>query len=226
MLLKDNYPEFQKEIATRGIKYLIHFTPTINLWSIMEHGKLLCRETLESLNIEETDVLDYAEFTDEVRFDDKRYINLSISFPNTFLFSRFIQKTSSEPHIVWTVLKIDPKYIYHRNTLFSITNAANSHNKRTYGITGDIAKFRMMFSPNFNVVSFTSSRMVTRGQLAPQYPTDVQAEVLVRDEIPFSDVIQVCFKNHADLAASKAALSNFDTSNFCVDEQFFTNLRI
>jgi hypothetical protein len=226
MICKPDADQFKLEINNRGIQHLIHFTPTINLLSIMEQGKLLCRKTLEDLNIEETDILDYAEFTDEVRYDDKNYINLSVSFPNTFLFSRFIQKTSLKPHVVWCVLKIDPKHIYHKDTLFSITNAANSHNKRTYGITGDIAKFRMMFAQSFNVVSFTSSRTVSRGNLHPKYPTDVQAEVLIKGEIPICDVLQVCFKNQAELAATKAALNDFDTSKFCVDESVFSNNRL
>ena len=33
------------------------------------------------------------QFTDEIRYDDKNYINLSISSPNTFLFSKFRRKT-------------------------------------------------------------------------------------------------------------------------------------
>ena len=75
-------------------------------------------------------------------FDDKNYINLSIQHPNSFLFSRFQQKTSEHIHITWCVLKINPKYIYEKNTLFSVTNAANSHNKRNVGVTGDFEKFK------------------------------------------------------------------------------------
>ena len=41
MELKHNHLEFKQEIANRGIEYLIHFTPTINLLSIYEQGKIL-----------------------------------------------------------------------------------------------------------------------------------------------------------------------------------------
>lgn len=223
--MKPNYLEFKEEIDTRGIKHLIHFTPTINLLSVYEQGKLLSRALLERFDIDQTDIFDYIEFTDDIRFDDKSYINLSIQHPNSFLFSRFRQKTADESHIYWCILKIDKKYIYQADTLFSVTNAANSHNKRNIGVTGDINKFRMMFANPLPIVTSYGSRTITRNGLKNKYPTDEQAEVLVKDEIPVSAILQVCFKDDNDLAAGKAALSDYDISNFVVDASLFTNLR-
>ena len=57
---KADYIYFQEEISKRGIEFLIHFTPTINLYSILEQGKLMSRKTLENLDIEQFDILDYA----------------------------------------------------------------------------------------------------------------------------------------------------------------------
>ena len=56
MDLKKDYIEFQSEISRRGIEYLIHFTPTINLYSILEQGKLMSRRVLENLDIEQLHV--------------------------------------------------------------------------------------------------------------------------------------------------------------------------
>ncbi|GGJ99053.1 DarT ssDNA thymidine ADP-ribosyltransferase family protein [Parabacteroides faecis] len=224
--MKRDSIEFQEEIASRGIEHLIHFTPTINLLSIFEQGKLLSRSLLERFDIDQTDIFDYVEFTDNIRFDDKSYINLSIQHPNSFLFSRFRQKTVDESHIYWCVLKIDKKYVYHADTLFSVTNAANSHNKRNVGVTGDINKFRMMFANSLPIITSYSSKTITRNDLKNKYPTDEQAEVLVKNEIPVSDILQVCFKDEKDLATGKAALSDYDTSNFAVDASLFTNSRI
>ena len=226
MELKQNYLEFQDEIEQRGIEYLIHFTPAINLLSIFEQGKLLSRALLEQFDIDQTDIFDYVEFTDEIRFDDKSYINLSIQHPNSFLFNRFRQKTAEESHIFWCVLKIDKKYIYQTDTLFSVTNAANSHNKRNVGVTGDISKFRMLFANSLQIVTSYNSRTVSRNNLTGKYPTDEQAEVLVKNEILVSDIIQVCFKDENDLAMGKAALSEYNTSNFVVDASLFTNSRL
>ena len=77
MKFKQNKIEFEREIKKRGIDYLIHFTPTINLYGMLEHGKIMSRAKLESLGLNEwEDILDYAQLTDELRMDDKNYINL------------------------------------------------------------------------------------------------------------------------------------------------------
>lgn len=221
MNLKQNYIEFQKEIADRGIEHLIHFTPTINLLSIFEQGKLLSRALLEKNDIDDT-LLDFIEFLDSIRFDDKNYINLSISSPNYFLFNRFRERTQDKPYINWCVLKINPKYIYQSETLFSVTNAASSIAKHTYRISDDIQKFRKIFDNGITSKVGT----LQRGTLKSKYPTDVQAEVLVKNEIVLSDILQVCFKDEADLARGKAALNDYNTSNFVVDASLFTNSRL
>lgn len=221
MGLKSDYMVFQKEIEERNIEYLVHFTPTINLLGIFEKSKILSRKLLEENNV---DLLDYTKFTDDIRFDDKNYINLSIQRPNSFLFSKFREKTRGESHIFWCVLKIDAKYIYYSDTLFSITNAANSYNKRNIGVTGDIDKFRMMFAPSQKVVTSYGEKTISRNNTPRQYPTDEQAEVLVKDEILLSDILQICFSDEDELAATKAALSGYKTNNFVVDASLFANV--
>jgi hypothetical protein len=218
---KQNHIEFKKEISDRGIEHLIHFTPTINLLSIFEQGKILSRALLEENNIDDF-LLDFIEFTDLNRFDDSRYINLSISSPNYFLFNKFRQRTEDKHYINWCVLKINPNYIYQKDSLFAVTNAASSIAKHTYGISGDIQKFRMLFENGIT----SKVGNLQRGNLKSKYPTDVQAEVLVKNEILLSDIVQVCFKDEADLARGKAALSDYNTSNFVVDATLFTNTRL
>ncbi len=226
MILKEDYLDFQQEISAREITHLIHFTPTINLLSIYEQGRLLSRAFLEKLDILQTDIFDYIEFTDPIRFDDKNFINLSIQHPNSYLFKKFRERTSGQAHINWCVLKIDNKYIYHVDTLFSVTNAANSYNKNYLKVTADINKFRMIFTEKIQIITSYNTREVVRGNLKPCYPSDEQAEVLVKNEIPISDIIQVCFKDEIDLAAGKAAFSDYSTTNFVVDSTLFTNSRV
>ena len=222
MSLKTDHIEFKNEIDKRGIEFLIHFTPTINLFSILENKELMSRAKLESLDIEQFDILDYVQFTDDVRYDDKSYINLSISGPNTFLFSRFRQKTKDDFTINWCVLKIDPKHIYDSQTLFSVTNAASNAAKRQFGISGDLEKFKMLFIQQLNINSFNGLRTISRNSAHPKYPTDVQAEILVKDEIPSDSIMAVCFESEEKLAEAKAAMSSFDTSKFVVDKEIFS----
>jgi hypothetical protein len=222
MSIKPDYIEFKSEIAKRGIEYLVHFTPTINLFSILENQELMSRGKLESLDIEQFDILDYIQFSDDVRYDDKNYINLSLSAPNTFLFSRFRQKTKDDFTISWCVLKIDPKHTYDENSLFSVTNAASNAAKRQFGISGDVEKFKMLFKEPLKLNTFNGVRTLTRNSIHSKYPTDVQAEILVKDSIPSKSIIEVCFESEEKLAEAKAAMSLFDTSNFVVDREIFS----
>ncbi len=221
MELKLNHTDFKKEISDRGIQHLIHFTPTINLLSIFEQGKLLSRALLEQNDIDDT-LLDFIEFLDSIRYDDKHYINLSISSPNYFLFNRFRERTNDKHYINWCVLKINPKYIYQKDTLFAVTNAASSFAKNVYKISGDVEKFKKLFENRLSL----KIGIVQRGNLKSKYPTDVQAEVLVKNEIDIVDIMEVCFKDKPDLAKGKASLNDYNTSNFVVDSALFTNSRI
>ncbi|KAA9332691.1 DarT ssDNA thymidine ADP-ribosyltransferase family protein [Adhaeribacter soli] len=222
---KTDFDHFERQISSKGIEYLVHFTPTINLLSILENGFLYSRAYLEQLDIYQTDILDFVEFTDKVRYDDKNYINLSLSFPNYFLFNKFRERTSDQPHIQWCVLKINPKYIYQKETLFAVTNAASNCAKKQYGISGDLRKFEQLFQDNLTINSFSGSRIASRGNLKAKYPTDVQAEILVKDMIKYDDVLEVCFKDAKDLASAKAALGYLGTEKFVIDESLFTSQR-
>lgn len=218
----NDYWELKKEVNIRRIAHLIHFTPTINLYSILENCELMSRAKLESLDIEQFDVLDYVQFTDDERYDDKNYINLSLSGPNTFLLSRFREKTKNDPTLTWCILKIEKKFIFYHDTLFSVTNAASNAAKRQFGISGDFQKFRMLFQDPLNINTFNGVRVLYRNSVHPKYPTDVQAEILVKDAIPSESIIQVCFESEEKLAEAKAAMSSFETSNFVVDKEIFS----
>jgi len=225
MILKNNHIDFASEITKKKIKYLIHFTPTINLYSILEQKKIMSRSILESLDIEQYDILDYVQFTDKIRYDDKRYINLSVSSPNTFLLSKFMEKTSNNMVIKWCILKIKPSYIYDSDTLFSVTNAASTAAKNQYGISGDIETFKMLFADRLNINTFNGTRNIVRDNISDKYPTDIQAEILVKEIIPTSSIISVCFQTNNDLAEAKAAMSNFDTSTFKIEPKIFSPSR-
>lgn len=221
----DDYWEMKKEVNIRRIDCLIHFTPTINLYSILENGELMSRAKLESLDIEQFDILDYVQFNDDVRYDDKNYINLSLSGPNTFLLSKFKEKTKDDPTITWCVLKIEKKFIFYNDTLFSVTNAASNAAKRQFGISGDLDKFKMLFTEQLNINAYNGVRTISRNSAHSKYPTDVQAEILVKDKIPSESIISVCFESEEKMAEAKAAMSSFDTSNFVVDKEIFSPKR-
>lgn len=225
MTLKHNHKSFINEVRRRNIKYLIHFTPTRNLYSILELNKILSRSRLENLGIEQFDILDLIEFPDKIRYDDKNYINLSLSGPNTYLFSRFIERTRNDPTINWCVLMINPKHIYDHDTLFSVTNAASNSAKNQFGISGDFTKFNQMFSYKLEIESNNGKRTLFRHRTLDHYTTDEQAEILVKDTIPIDSIINVCFQTKEELAQAKAAMSEFRTTNFIVNPEIFNPKR-
>jgi hypothetical protein len=226
MTLKPDHKVFKNEIKKRQIEFLIHFTPTINLLSILENNALMSRAKLEDLDIEQFDILDYVQFTDDVRYDDMNYINLSASGPNTFLFSKFREKTKDNLIINWCILKIDPKHIYDNKTLFAVTNAASNAAKRQYGISGDIDKFKMLFEEQLNINTYNGVRKIRRNSVHSKYTTDVQAEILVKDKISSNSILAVCFESKEKMAEAKEAMSSFDTNNFVVDKEIFSPNRL
>ena len=66
--------EFQKLIEARNIKYLVHFTPTINLFSILENDELMSRATLENLDIEQFESVDQI-VSNEIQAIDSEQFN-------------------------------------------------------------------------------------------------------------------------------------------------------
>jgi len=222
---KPDSGQFKQEIKRRGITRLIHFTTTINLLGIYESGFLYSRKELEDLDINMTDILDYIQFNDQIRYDNKNYINLSIERPNSYLFRRFIDNTKDIPYIYWCVLSIDPKYIYEQGTLFSVTNAANRHNQKVVGITGDLNKFKMMFEDRLTVVSSRKTMVIDRIDLPDAYTTHEQAEVLVNLPIPVADIIAVSFPTQEQLVKAKVALSGYDCSRFRIECGLFRSVK-
>lgn len=188
----------------------------------------MCRDLLEKTDPEQNDILDYISFTDNYRYDDKKYINLSIQHPNVELLKSFIKKQSNDISIHWCILKIDKKYIYKKGTLFSVTNAANKYNQTKIGISEDFDKFKQMFSDNLYYSTSYGSKIISRNKLKDKYPTDSQAEVLVQGEIPVEDILQVCFINTEELSSCKAAFKceGLSTDKFVVDKSLFLETRL
>jgi hypothetical protein len=218
MRLKSDYLLIKAEVERRGITSLVHFTPTINLMGIIEQKGLKSRESLENLDIEVFDLLDYVKFTDDIRYDDKSYINLSITRPNQNLLKAFMERTKDDPTIDWCVLTVSTDVLLWEETLFSVTNAASIAAK-LHGIGGTVEHFYKMFADELSL-KYLKKR--SNGQPSNQ-PTDIQAEVLVRNEIPLSLIHKISFRNQASLSSTKAALSFLDHSAliFDVNESVF-----
>lgn len=219
---KEDYQLIETEVVRRQITRLIHFTPSMNLISIFEQGAILSRHRLRQLSIEYPDLHldDYLVINDKLRLDGlEDFINLSIQHSNHYLMNKFKESCRSWCDS-WCVIAISPKYLYLKDTRFSIGNAASTASQR-YGIDPSYEKFTAMFNEK---VLGSGQRVFTRNDMKNNYPTDVQAEVLVRGSLEIENIIEVFFETDEERQRSRGAIKMLysgEIPNFSVDTSMF-----
>lgn len=160
--------QIRKLAQARKIPFLVHFTRTRNIPSIMEHG-LVPRSLMKELGIE-------AQINDEERYDYRLGgTSTSIAFPNGRMFFKLRQEDETEG---WAILAIKPQVIWEKDALFCRHNAAD---RRISGLSDDELRTPAAFESLFEEIEGLSSR--TDQALSPYDPTDVQAEVFIQEII-------------------------------------------
>jgi hypothetical protein len=169
--LSKKQQEIKEYVDNRGIDKLIHFTQYKNIESILEHG-LKTRSDLDKLNTK-------YYFNDHMRLDKRQNsISLSITYPN----SQMLWKYSQNEHCI--ILVLDPSILWEYDCAFCYTNAA----------TTDITK-----APLENLTSIDALKLMFKGEhinrklgsLKKKQPTDIQAEVLVLNNIPINKIKEI-----------------------------------
>ncbi len=163
----------QKEIATRGITRLCHFTPSRSLAHILAGGDGI----LPSRLLKEEERLLFNP-TDLQRLDGHPdHICCSIEYPNAWYLDR-----ARKGEILfrdWVVIFIDPAVLASKETLFCPRNAAAGLGNY---ISAGHEAFTSMFAPS---VPGAQGKVRDRTLLhLACSPTDDQAEVLVPHSIP------------------------------------------
>jgi len=154
-------------IETRSIKFLVHFTRSTNLDSILTLG-LVPRANLERK------VRNYS-VNDQSRWDGRtKYNCASISFPNSKMFYSYMQADKS---IKWPILLLRPQVLV-EDVLFCRHNAADARisSQANADLEGPGA-FRNMFQETRGLSSRADQGLKVCD------PTDVQAEVLLHGTI-------------------------------------------
>ncbi len=164
----------REEIATRlikerGIEKLIHFTDRKNIPSIREHG-ILSVERLDKDNVK------YSR-NDDLRLDNQKFaISVSVSKRNEPLFHVFDKEEQNS----MVELEIDPQVIVDKACWFYCTNAAN----KRFGRQRDQYQLRSAFDGMFaDMVEIKNCVFVRRVGQRDHEPTDVQAEIMVKDQV-------------------------------------------
>ena len=173
-------PRFASVSRVAGFLVSCTLTRVNSLQGIVRDGRILSIQELPR------------EIRGSVRNDPKRlddqldYICCSVEYPNIRLLDRFREK---QPGHHWVLLSLKPDILAVRTTKFSPVNAASQRG----GMVGDgIDGFESMFSsPVREWVHGGWRTVLRRKQHLRNLPTHPQAEVLVKGQIPISNVIEV-----------------------------------
>ena len=159
-------------LESRNVQFLVHFTPSSNLPSILSHG-IMPRSVLSDKGI-------HADTPDELRYDFRMdYSSFSIAFPN---YRVFYSKRMNTP-FTYVVLIIDPQLILDL-PLISISylpdNAASGLIRNVEQYTGfEAVKALFPETVQIGKSSFTREQL----SLPDHFTTNPQAEVFIRSTI-------------------------------------------
>lgn len=161
-----------KNCYDRGITSIFHFTPITNLKGIMKNG------IISNVELQKNDRT-YLK-TDTNR-NDGIYDGTcwSISHPNYYYLKKVIERFPNEK---WCILEIGPDVLWSKRCVFNQTNAASKNqSRRTIDERSTAAAFESLFNP---FIEGAGGSVFRRSLELPSfYPTDVQAEVIIRDKI-------------------------------------------
>lgn len=185
------------------VEYLLHFTPLENLPGIMQNG--ICPRNM----------IDNATVTDDYRLDNQTDTSsFSISFPN---YKMLWHKKKTMPDTIFIILVIDIDVmlgIEKRKMAFCVHNAARNDVKdRSFDERSLIGNIGSMFRDN-------KDRVREIYNLPKNYPTDPQAEVLIKDVVPPIFIKEIHVENDEAYKAVMQ-LEIKDLPPVKIDRQFF-----
>lgn len=171
----------QKDCHRRGITRLCHFTQSRNMAHIFgDCNGILSTQTLKNNGMPYNP-------TDRYRYDGHDdLVCCSIEYPNTYYFARV--RNNDLLFEDWVVLYINPSRLWHPETLFCPCNAAR---ERGAYIKNGIQGLQSLFAQTSPGISFNRNL-----RHLPEAPTDIQAEVLLKDPIPLDSITGVVVQSN------------------------------
>ena len=163
-------------LTERGVDRLCHFTKLQSLTHIIsnETGVLA-----SSLIHRDTKCV-----TDTLRYDHELdYVCCSIQYPNSWFLQSAIQKNQDKIFREWVVLYIDVNILNYKTAKFCPCNASKDHGRY---INNNIDEIEKVFADSVSTFLYPRSL-----KMLPACPTDGQAEILVKDNIPREYIIGI-----------------------------------
>ena len=170
-LLELTNKNIQDTIFRHNLTKIYHFTSLSNLPSILKNG-ILSKDQLVKQQIE-------FEQNDNLRLDNMTdFISCSLEYPN----NKLLYKNKYSLHKDYCLIEIDIDILNHVFSACSTTNAASKSGKNIMSIS--------YIERLFNLPRPKS--------LPINFPTDEQAEILIKSFIPLSFVKSIIFENSFD----------------------------
>ena len=175
----------KQAIHKRKIKHVVHFTRICNIESILEHGIIPRSQLLEECKA--------FSFNDGDRHDNRTDAScLTVMHPN---YKMFYPLRLENPAVDWAVIRLEPRVIWERPSLFCATNAANNSirfltEEQRLGVDA----FEAIFAEREGFPSRKSLK------LEDNEPTDVQAEVLILGVVEPEFIIDILFDKKINIS--------------------------
>ena len=156
-------------LKRRGVTRLCHFTKIQSLTHIISSiNGILSSEAIRQ---------DLKNVTDKARYDGELdYVCCSIQYPNSWFLNRAIERNIDSIFDEWVVLYINLEVLKYRNAKFCPCNASKSRGKY---ISDDMNNIELIFKDQVLQFSRTPNMLSC-------CPTDGQAEILIKDNIPYN----------------------------------------
>lgn len=185
----------------KGVTRLCHFTKLQKLTHILSSNEgVIATDSIRS---------DIKAVTDADRYDGElKYVCCSIQFPNSWFLRQAKQRDTDQIFRDWAVLYIDLGILDCREAKFCSCNAGKSWGQYIFS---DLNNLGTLYSSPTVIGRQRNSNMLLC------CPTDDQAEVLIKDNIPRSYLTGIAVGNGDVAARVSSMLSTYSIS----DKQIF-----
>lgn len=170
-----------ERLKSRGVSRLCHFTKLQSLTHILA--------TVDGIIASSSIRQDTKNVNDNARYDGELdHVCCTIEYPNSWFLTSAMASNTDKVFRDWVVLCIDLGVLLVRDAKFCECNASKAHGKF---IQSNFDRIDQLFADR--VTSFEHPRTPS---MLPCCPTNGQAEILIKDNVPRQYISRVIVGNH------------------------------
>ena len=167
-------------LTAQGVTRLCHFTKFQSLTHIATSTDGIMASS--SIRQDTKNVIDKARYDGELD-----YVCCSVQYPNSWIMTKAIQDNTDKIFRDWVVLYVDLSILKYKNAKFCPCNASRANGAYLKDNMNDVKSIFAASVPTFKHPR--SPRML------PCCPTDGQAEILIKNNIPREYIIGITVGN-------------------------------